>query len=65
MGMTYIYNQGFWAGLGLPDKRGNNSKYRSKISEYIYWICYRFHSQEIQKMTYGTHEITSCPEIWR
>jgi type IX secretion system PorP/SprF family membrane protein len=58
IGLTYIYNQAFWAGLAY---RTSGALIASTGFKYLnLWFGYSFDFtlSEIQRVTYGTHEIT-------
>jgi type IX secretion system PorP/SprF family membrane protein len=58
IGLSYIYNSAFWAGLAF---RTSGAIIVSTGVKYLnLWFGYSFDFtlQEIQKITYGTHELT-------
>ena len=58
IGATYIYNQGFWAGLAYRTSGALIANIGVKYQNMFFGYAYDYTLQEIQSITYGTHEIT-------
>jgi type IX secretion system PorP/SprF family membrane protein len=58
MGATYIYNQGFWAGLAYRTSGAIIANIGVKYQNMFFGYAFDFTLQEIQRITYGTHEVT-------
>lgn len=58
IGATYIYNQGFWVGLGYRTSGALIANIGVKYLNMFFGYAYDYTLQEIQTITYGTHEIT-------
>lgn len=58
MGVTYIYDQDFWAGLAYRTSGAVIATLGVKYERTFIGYAFDFTMQEIQKVTYGTHEIT-------
>ena len=58
LGVTYIYNQGFWAGLAYRTSGALIANVGMKYQNFYFGYAFDFTMQEIQRITYGTHEIT-------
>lgn len=58
LGATYIYNQGFWAGLAYRTSGALIANVGVKYQNIYFGYAFDFTMQEIQRITYGTHEIT-------
>ena len=58
IGVTYIYNQDFWAGLAFRTSGALIATLGVKYENMFIGYAFDFTLQEIQKVTYGTHEIT-------
>jgi len=58
IGLTYIYNQGFWAGLAYRTSGAIIANVGVKYQNLFIGYAFDFTMQEIQRVTYGTHEIT-------
>ena len=58
IGATYIYNQGFWAGLAYRTSGALIANVGVKYQNIYFGYAVDFTLQEIQRITYGTHEIT-------
>jgi hypothetical protein len=58
IGITYIYNQSFWAGLAYRTSRALVANLGVKYQNIFIGYAFDFTLQEIQRVTYGTHEIT-------
>ncbi len=58
IGATYIYNQGFWAGLAYRTSGALIANIGVKYQNMFFGYAYDYTLLEIQSVTYGTHEIT-------
>jgi type IX secretion system PorP/SprF family membrane protein len=58
IGFTYIYNQDFWAGLSFRTSGALIANVGMKYMNIFIGYAFDFTLQEIQRITYGTHEIT-------
>lgn len=58
IGATYIYNDGFWAGLAYRTSGALIANIGVKYQNIYFGYAFDFTMQEIQRITYGTHEIT-------
>jgi type IX secretion system PorP/SprF family membrane protein len=58
IGATYIYNEGFWAGLAYRTSGAIIANVGVKYMNIYFGYAFDFTMQEIQRITYGTHEIT-------
>jgi type IX secretion system PorP/SprF family membrane protein len=58
IGATYIYKQGFWAGLAYRTSGALIANVGVKYLNIFFGYAYDYTLQEIQSITYGTHEIT-------
>jgi type IX secretion system PorP/SprF family membrane protein len=58
IGATYIYNQGFWAGLAYRTSGAIIANIGVKYMNMFFGYAFDFTLQEIQRITYGTHEVT-------
>jgi type IX secretion system PorP/SprF family membrane protein len=58
IGATYIFNQGFWAGLAYRTSGAIIANIGVKYQNIFFGYAYDYTLQEIQSITYGTHEIT-------
>jgi len=58
VGLTYIYNQAFWAGLAYRTSGAIIATIGVKYQNLFFGYSFDFTLQEIQRITYGTHEIT-------
>ncbi len=58
IGATYIYNQDFWAGLAYRTSGAIIANIGVKYQNIFFGYAYDYTLQEIQSITYGTHEIT-------
>lgn len=58
IGLTYIYNQAFWAGLSYRTSEALIATIGVKHQNLFLGYSFDFTLQEIQQITYGTHEIT-------
>jgi type IX secretion system PorP/SprF family membrane protein len=58
IGATYIYNQGFWAGLAYRTSGAIITNIGVKYQNMFFGYAFDFTLSEIQRITYGTHELT-------
>jgi type IX secretion system PorP/SprF family membrane protein len=58
VGASYIYNQGFWVGLAYRTSGALIANVGVKFQNMFFGYAYDYTLQEIQSITYGTHEIT-------
>ena len=58
IGLTYIYNQAFWAGLSFRTSGALIAIIGVKYENLWFGYSFDFTLQEIQRITYGTHELT-------
>jgi type IX secretion system PorP/SprF family membrane protein len=58
IGITYIMNQDFWAGLAFRTSGALIANVGVKYQNMFIGYAFDFTLQEIQRITYGTHEIT-------
>jgi type IX secretion system PorP/SprF family membrane protein len=58
VGVTYIYNQAFWSGLSFRTSGALIANVGVKYQNIFIGYAFDFTLQEIQRITYGTHEIT-------
>jgi type IX secretion system PorP/SprF family membrane protein len=58
IGFTYIYNNGFWGGLSYRTSGALIANVGVKYQNLFLGYAFDFTLQEIQRITYGTHEIT-------
>lgn len=58
IGVTYIYNQGFWAGLAYRTSGALIANIGVKYQNIFFGYAFDYTLQEIQSITYGSHEIT-------
>ena len=58
IGATYIYNEGFWVGLAYRTSGALIANIGVKFQNMFFGYAYDYTLQEIQSITYGTHEIT-------
>lgn len=58
IGVTYIYNQDFWGGLTIRTSGALIANIGVKYQNMFIGYAFDFTLQEIQRITYGTHEIT-------
>ena len=56
--LTYIYNQALWAGLALRTSGAIIANIGVKYENLWFGYAFDFTLQEIQRVTYGTHELT-------
>jgi len=57
-GLNFIYNQSFWAGLSYRTSGAIIANVGVKYSKVFIGYSFDFTLQEIQRITYGTHEIS-------
>jgi type IX secretion system PorP/SprF family membrane protein len=58
IGVTYIYKQDFWGGLAFRTSGALITNIGVKYQNIFIGYAVDFSMQEIQRITYGTHEIT-------
>ncbi len=58
IGATYIYEKGFWVGLAYRTSGALIANIGVKYQNMFFGYAYDYTLQEIQSLTYGTHEIT-------
>ena len=58
IGVTYIYNQDFWTGLAFRTSGAIIANVGMKYQNIFIGYAFDFTLSEIQRITYGTHEIT-------
>jgi type IX secretion system PorP/SprF family membrane protein len=58
IGVTYIYEKGFWAGLAFRTSGALIANLGVKYQNIFIGYAFDFTMSEIQRVTYGTHEIT-------
>lgn len=58
IGATYIYDQKFWAGLAFRTSGAIIANVGVQYQNIFLGYSFDFSLQEIQRVTYGTHEIT-------
>lgn len=58
LGATYIYDQAFWAGMAFRTSGALIANLGVKYQKMFFGYSFDFTLQEIQRVTYGTHEIT-------
>ena len=58
MGVTYLYNQDFWAGLAYRTSGAIIANGGVRYKNMYFGYAFDFTLNEIQRLTYGTHEIT-------
>jgi type IX secretion system PorP/SprF family membrane protein len=58
MGVTYIYENDFWAGLAYRTSGALIANIGVKYQNIFIGYAFDFTLQEIQRITYGTHEVT-------
>jgi len=58
IGATYVYRQDFWAGLAFRTSGALIATIGVKYNNIFIGYAFDFTLQEIQRLTYGTHEIT-------
>ncbi len=63
MGVTYIYKQDLWAGLAYRTSGAIIANVGVKYQNMYIGYAFDFTLQEIQRITYGTHEITFAVKL--
>ncbi len=63
IGVTFIYNKGFWAGLAYRTNAAIIANVGVKHNSIFIGYAFDFTLQEIQRITYGTHEITLAMKL--
>lgn len=63
IGLTYKYNKGFWAGLAYRTSGAVIANVGLKYTNIFMGYAFDFTLQEIQRITYGTHEITLAVKL--
>lgn len=58
IGLTYILNEAFWAGLTYRTESALIGNVGAKYENLFFGYAFDFTLQEIQKVTFGTHELT-------
>jgi type IX secretion system PorP/SprF family membrane protein len=58
IGVTYIFHEDFWAGLAYRTSKALITTVGVKYQNIFIGYAFDFTMSEIQKVTYGTHEIT-------
>jgi type IX secretion system PorP/SprF family membrane protein len=58
IGLTYIYDQKIWAGLSYRTSKAIVANFGITYTNMYIGYAYDFTLQEIQRVTYGTHELT-------
>jgi type IX secretion system PorP/SprF family membrane protein len=58
IGVTYIYNQDFWTGLAVRTSGAIIASIGVKYQSMFIGYSFDYTLQKIQRITYGTHEIT-------
>jgi type IX secretion system PorP/SprF family membrane protein len=58
IGMTYIFNEAFWSGLAYRTSGALIANVGVKFQNIYFGYAFDYTLQEIQTVTYGTHEIT-------
>ena len=58
IGLTYIHDQIFWGGLAYRTSGAIITNIGVKYEKMFFGYAFDFTLQEIQRVTYGTHEIT-------
>jgi type IX secretion system PorP/SprF family membrane protein len=58
IGLTYIYNRKVWAGLSYRTSKAIIANFGVNYTNMYIGYAFDFTLQEIQRVTYGTHEIT-------
>ena len=58
IGFTFIYDQAFWTGLTYRTSGAIIGNFGFKYTNIFVGYAFDFTLQEIQRVTYGTHEIT-------
>jgi type IX secretion system PorP/SprF family membrane protein len=58
IGLTYIYDQKIWAGLSYRTSKAIVGNFGVTYTNMYIGYAFDFTLQEIQRVTYGTHEFT-------
>jgi type IX secretion system PorP/SprF family membrane protein len=58
IGLTYIYNNSFWGGLTYRTGSAVIANVGVKVEKFFFGYSFDFTLQEIQRITYGSHEVT-------
>jgi type IX secretion system PorP/SprF family membrane protein len=58
IGLTYIFNQAFWAGITYRTSKAIIANLGVKYDNIFIGYAFDFTMSEMQSVTYGTHEIT-------
>jgi hypothetical protein len=58
LGLTYIFKQSIWSGLSYRTSGAIIANLGVKHDNFFIGYAFDFTLQEIQRITYGTHEIT-------
>jgi type IX secretion system PorP/SprF family membrane protein len=58
IGLTYIHDNSFWGGLAVRTSGALIANLGVKYQKFFIGYAFDFTFQEIQRVTYGTHEIT-------
>lgn len=58
IGLTYVYGQKFWAGLSYRTSKAIIANFGFTYTNMYIGYAFDFTLQEIQRVTYGTHELT-------
>lgn len=58
IGLTYIYDNNFWAGISYRTSKALITTIGVKHDKMFFGYAFDFTLQQIQRVTYGTHEIT-------
>lgn len=58
IGLTYIYDQRIWAGLSYRTSKAIITNFGMTYTNMYFGYAFDFTLQEIQRVTYGTHELT-------
>jgi type IX secretion system PorP/SprF family membrane protein len=58
LGLTYIYDQRLWAGLSYRTSKAVIANFGITYTNMYIGYAFDFTLQEIQRVTYGTHELT-------
>ena len=57
MGLNFVYNQSFWAGLSYRSSGAIVANLGVKYTNIYIGYAFDFTLSEIQRITYGTHEL--------
>ena len=58
IGITYIFNNDFWAGLSYRTSKAMIATVGMRYNNMFIGYAFDFTMQEIQRVTYGTHELS-------